>query len=86
VWHAFAGACRRVALTDFRFHDLRHTAVTNLRRSGVDALTAMKITGHKTMAVFRRYHTIDEEDLTAAQRRMDTYMDTKGNVRREHLL
>jgi hypothetical protein len=26
--------------------------VTNMRRAGVDPLTAMKITGHKTMAVF----------------------------------
>ena len=62
------------------FHDLRHTTTTNLRRAGVDALTAMKITGHKTMAVFKRYNTIDEQDLQAAQRRMDTYMDTIGET------
>jgi hypothetical protein len=42
----------------------------------VDAVTAMKITGHKTMEVFRRYNTIDERDLAAAQRQMDTYMAT----------
>jgi integrase len=86
MWDAFASVCRRVGLNDFRFHDLRHTAVTNLRRSRVDALTAMKITGHKTMAAFKRYHTIDEDDLTAAQRRMDTYMDTKGETRQQHLV
>jgi integrase len=86
MWDAFASICRRLGLGDFRFHDLRHTAVTNLRRSGVDALTAMKITGHKTMAAFKRYHTIDEDDLTAAQRRMDTYLDTKGEMRRQHLM
>jgi hypothetical protein len=28
------------------------------------------------MTVFKRYNTIDEQDLKAAQRRMDTYMDT----------
>jgi integrase-like protein len=66
-----------VGLTDLVFHDTRHTATTNLRRAGVDALTAMKIAGHKTMAVFKRYNTIDEDDLTAAQRQLDTYMDTK---------
>jgi hypothetical protein len=32
------------------------------------------------MAVFRRYNTIDEDDLAMAQRRMDTYMDTIGGV------
>jgi integrase len=69
---------QEMGITNTAFHGLRHTATTNLRRAGVDALTAMKITGHKTMAVFKRYDTIDEQDLEAAQRRMDTYMDTIG--------
>ena len=41
----------------------------------MDALTAMKITGHKTMARLRRYNTIDEPDLSAAQARIDTYLN-----------
>jgi integrase len=83
---AFVSSCQRAGLRDFRFHDLRHTAVTNLRRSGIDVLTAMKITGHKTMAAFKRYHTIDEDDLAAAQRRMDTYLDTTRERRQEQYL
>jgi integrase len=63
---AFDRACREANLTDFHFHDLRHTAVTNMRRAGVDPLTAMKITGHKTMAVFQRYNSFDEDDLRQA--------------------
>lgn len=59
------------------FHDTRHTATTNLQRARVDALTAMMMTGHKTMSVFKRYNTIDEDDLATAQRQLDTYMDTK---------
>jgi hypothetical protein len=46
----------------------------------VDALTTMRITGHKTIAAFTRYNTIDENDLKAAQRQMDTYMDTIGET------
>jgi integrase len=76
----FSRVCRETGLSDVVFHDLRHTATTNLRRAGVDALTAMKITGHRTMAVFKRYNTIDEADLTMAQRRMDTYMDTRREM------
>jgi integrase len=68
----FVRVCRDAGIENFVFHDLRHTATTNLRRAGVDALTAMKITGHKTMAAFRRYNTIDEQDLLAARRRVDT--------------
>jgi integrase len=66
---AFARACRNAGLTDFHFHNLRHTAVTTTRRSGVDALTTMQITGHKTMAVFRRYNSFNEDDLRQASPR-----------------
>jgi integrase len=83
VREIFARVCKEAGITDFVFHDLRHTATTNLRRAGVDALTAMKITGHKTMAVFRRYNTIDEDDLLAARHRMDTYIDTRSHLLQE---
>jgi integrase len=82
----FSRVCRAAELTNVVFHDQRHTATTTLRRAGVDALTAMKITGHKTMAVFKRYNTIDEDDLTVAQRQVDTYMDTRVVKPREKSL
>jgi integrase len=81
IKRVFARVRQQTGITNTVFHDYRHTATTNMRRAGVDALTAMKITGHKTMAVFKRYNTIDEQDLKAAQRRMDTYMDTIGETR-----
>ena len=80
IKRVFTRVRQETGITNAVFHDFRHTATTNLRRAGVDALTAMKITGHKTMAVFTRYNTIDEQDLKAAQRRMDTYMDTIGEI------
>ena len=68
------------------FHDPRHAATTNLLRTGVDALTAMKITGHKTMAVFKRSNASDEGDLTTAQGRMDTYRDSRHAMPQEKSL
>jgi integrase len=57
IKRVFMRVRREMGITNTAFHGLRHTATTNLRRAGVDALMAMKITGHKTMAVFKRYDT-----------------------------
>jgi integrase len=80
IGHAFTAACMRAQVTGATFHDLRHTFVTNARRAGVNPLTVMKITGHKTMAVFKRYNTVDEGDLGQARMQMDTYMDTSPEL------
>lgn len=76
---AFKAACRRAGIQGFRFHDFRHTAVTNMRRAGLDHLTIMKITGHKTLDVFKRYNTFVAEDLRAAARQLNTYITLQGN-------
>ena len=70
---AFAAACRRAGITGLRLHDLRHTASTNLRRAGVDTMTAMKIVGHKSEQMHRRYNTIQVEDLHEAAEKLQKY-------------
>ena len=58
------------------YHDLRHSFCTNMRRAGVDTLTTMVISGHKSIEVFKRYNTIAPQDLQKAIRQLGTYMDT----------
>jgi integrase len=70
---AFDKACRKAGITNFRLHDLRHTATTNLRRAGVDATTAMKIIGHKSERMHRRYNTVEPEDLRRAIAQLASY-------------
>ena len=48
------------------FHDFRRTAVRNLERSSVSRSTAMKLTGHWTESVYRRYAIVAESDLREA--------------------
>lgn len=70
---AFAAACRRAGITGLRLHDLRHCAATNLRRAGVDTMTAMKIIGHKSEQMHRRYNSIKSEDLHEAAEKLHRY-------------
>jgi integrase len=66
---AFKAACKGAGITDFRFHDLRHTAIINMRRAGIDPLTIMQISGHKTMVCFTRYNSFREADLRVTSSR-----------------
>jgi len=53
------------------FHDLRRTGVRNLRRLGVAESVAMKISGHKTSSIFRRYDIVEMADVVEAAARLD---------------
>ena len=49
------GKRRLIFGTDFVLHSLRHTMLTRLGESGVDAFTIMRIAGHSSIVVSQRY-------------------------------
>jgi len=51
-------------------HDFRRSAVRNLSNAQVPQTIAMRITGHKTDAVFRRYCIVSPGDLQEATRKL----------------
>ena len=51
------GKRRPIFGADFVLHSLRHTMLTRLGESGVDAFTIMRIAGHSSVVVSQRYVT-----------------------------
>ena len=63
AWRKACRGCRRPGRL---VHDFRRTAVRNLERAGVPRSAAMRMTGHKTEAVYRRYAITDSAMLQEA--------------------
>jgi integrase len=60
-------------VTNFRWHDLRHTFASRLVMAGVDIRTVQELMGHKTIQVTLRYaHLAPQHQLEAVQRLCDT--------------
>jgi hypothetical protein len=62
-------------------HDFRRTAVRNLERACVSRTTAMKMVGHATEAIYRRYAIQDEAVLRAAAAKLDAWSEAPTPVR-----
>jgi hypothetical protein len=58
----FCNPCRLTARS--------RTAVRNLERAAVPRSVAMKVTGHRTESVYRRYAIVSDADLQAASDRL----------------
>lgn len=55
---------KQLGITDLRFHDLRHHAVSLLfERGGLDMMEIALISGHKTLAMLKRYTHLRAADL-----------------------
>jgi integrase len=77
-WRA---ACEAAGMAGLYFHDLRRSAVRNLKRAGVQDKVAMEISGHKTRSVFDRYNIVDEGDIEAAGEKLSRYFADRKKVR-----
>lgn len=63
VGKLFPKIIKKCGISDFRFHDLRHTAASWQAMSGVSQPITQKILGHKTPAMTNRYSHLKDEGL-----------------------
>lgn len=71
VKRAFASACRRAGISDFRIHDLRHTCAAWLVTAGVPLAEVRDLLGHKTIQMTERYAHLAPENLRMAVLRLE---------------
>lgn len=62
----------RAGLSDFHFHDLRHTAATRMLDAGVDPFTIQAILGHSSLAMTARYSHATSDGARLALEKLAT--------------
>ncbi len=78
IQRLFKKACLKAKVYPYRLHDLRHTFNTNMTKAGVDQVVVMKLTGHKTNAMFLRYSHIDKEQSEGAMEKLNGFLSEKN--------
>lgn len=64
-------AVEKSKIKDFHFHDLRHTAASNLAMSGATLVEISDILGHKTMQMVKRYSHLTQKHTAEILERMN---------------
>jgi len=65
----FEESVKAAKISNFRWHDLRHTFASRLVMAGVDLRTVQQLMGHKTISMTLRYtHLAPEHQLGAVQK------------------
>ena len=67
----FRNACTRAGITDFRFHDCRHSYASHFIMAGGELATLQRLLGHKGIAMTLRYSHLSPSFRLAAIDRMN---------------
>ena len=76
--NAFEYAVKPAGITNFHFHDLRHTFASRLVMSGVDIRTVQELMGHKSISMTLRYAHLSPDHKQQAMEAMDRAFSEKS--------
>lgn len=66
LYSAFKTACRRAGVPSYRWHDIRHEALSRLGdRGDFSVLDMSAVSGHKTLGMLKKYTHLNAEKLAA---------------------
>jgi integrase len=68
----FGRILKDAGITNFRFHDLRHTFASHYMMSGGHPYTLSNILGHKDLTMTQRYAKLSPRYIEGERDRMDT--------------
>jgi integrase len=75
---AWNEARKAAKLAGRHFHDFRRSAARRLIAGGVSQAVAMKITGHLTPSIFRRYQIVETSDAAIALERVAEHKEKRS--------
>ena len=68
IKHSWSTICENAQIKDFRFHDLRHTAITRMVEKGIPLPVVQEIAGHSKIETTMRYtHTSPQQKIDAIE-------------------
>lgn len=76
----FARALKEAAISDFRWHDLRHTYATWLGKAGAPLEVVSKALGHSSVTVTMKYRHVLHSEVRDAMQKLPTLATHTSNV------
>ncbi len=69
---------KKAEITDFRFHDLRHSAASYLAMNGASLAEIAEVLGHKTLQMVKRYAHLSEAHTSSVVASMNERIFSDG--------